>query len=350
MNKTFNSNRLYFFLFFVLFFLPTDFCAQENLQDHLASKPLFRDPIYDGAADPTIIWNKEEKKWFMFYTNRRANVDSIKGVRWVHGTRIGIAESSDGGATWKYRDTCDIQYRLTDYTHWAPEVIQYKNRYHMFLTYVPGVFSDWGHPRWIVHLTSKNLINWKFESKLKLSSERCIDACVFQLPDKTWRMYYNNEVDRKSIYYADSPDLYKWTDSGKKVIADQSGEGPNVFQWKGKYWMVVDNWRGLGVYSPDDLVNWKRQKNNILQEPGKGLDDKVIGGHADVVVNGNKAYIIYFTHPGRIQENKGKNNYETKRSSIQIAELEYLDGQIVCDRDKPVYLNLSMVKKNKIQK
>lgn len=84
-----------------------------------------------------------------------------------------------------------------------------------------------------------------FESKLNLSSERCIDACVFRLPDGTWRMYYNNEIDRKSIYYTDSPDLYKWTDSRKKVVGDQGGEGPNVFHWKGKNWMLVDNWNIL---------------------------------------------------------------------------------------------------------
>lgn len=323
-------------LLLLLFIMPV--FAKVN-QEKTASKPLYRDPVYDGAADPTIIWNRKEKKWFMLYTNRRANVDSIQGIRWVHGTRIGIAESADG-ATWKYRDTCDIQYRLTDYTHWAPEVIFHKNLYHMYLTYVPGVFSDWYHPRWIVHLTSKDLLKWKFESKLKLSSDRCIDACVFQLPNKTWRMYYNNEIDRKSIYYADSPDLYTWTDSGKKVVGDQSGEGPKVFQWKGKNWMIVDNWRGIGIYSSDDLVNWKRQKNNILQLPGTGADDKVIGGHADVVVSGNKAYIFYFTHPGRIPENKGINNTETKRSSIQVAELELKNGEIICNRDKAVQINL----------
>ena len=33
----------------------------------------------------------------MFYTNRRANVTDAPGVSWVHGTPIGIAESSDGG-------------------------------------------------------------------------------------------------------------------------------------------------------------------------------------------------------------------------------------------------------------
>ncbi|WP_019534432.1 hypothetical protein [Paenibacillus ginsengihumi] len=26
--------------------------------------PLFRDPIHDGAADPTVIWNREAKEWW----------------------------------------------------------------------------------------------------------------------------------------------------------------------------------------------------------------------------------------------------------------------------------------------
>jgi len=29
-------------------------------RDGIAAKPLFRDPIYDGAADPTVIWNRTE--------------------------------------------------------------------------------------------------------------------------------------------------------------------------------------------------------------------------------------------------------------------------------------------------
>jgi hypothetical protein len=327
----------------LILFAPVSSEAQ-NKNEKIADKPLFRDPIYDGAADPTLIWNQKEKKWYMFYTNRRANVKGLDGVSWVHGTRIGIAESGDGGATWTYRDTCDIQYRLTDYTNWAPEVIENKGLYHMYLSYVPGVFNDWNHPRWIVHLTSKNLVNWKFESKLSLSSDRCIDACVFRLPNGTWRMYYNNERDGKSMYYADSPDLYNWTDSGKKVVGDQAGEGPNVFSWKGKNWMAVDNWKGIGIYSTTDFVNWQRQEKNILQEPGTGADDKVIGGHPDVVVCGDRAFIFYFTHPGRIPENRGKDFSEMRRSSIQVAELEYVDGQIICNRNKPVYINMKPTK------
>ena len=42
--------------------------------------PLFRDPIYDGAADPTIIWNPKEKAWWIFYTNRRASATKICGT------------------------------------------------------------------------------------------------------------------------------------------------------------------------------------------------------------------------------------------------------------------------------
>ena len=75
-------------LLLILFSFPF-FCHSQNNKDgKLAAKPLFRDPVYDGAADPTVIWNKKEKKWFMFYTNRLANAKGLDGVSWVHGTRI----------------------------------------------------------------------------------------------------------------------------------------------------------------------------------------------------------------------------------------------------------------------
>src|SRR6478735_11067291 len=75
-----------------------------------APKPLYRDPVYDGAADPVVIWNPTVKKWWMLYTNRRATMTESSGVKWVHGTRIGIAESADG-INWKYKDTANINYR-----------------------------------------------------------------------------------------------------------------------------------------------------------------------------------------------------------------------------------------------
>jgi hypothetical protein len=227
----------------------------EGPKGRIAAKPLYRDPICDGAADPVLVWNPDEKKWLMFYTNRRAKVPEAEGVSWVHGTPIGIAESSDGGASWTYRGTANIGYEKGDDTYWAPEIVEHEGTWHMYLTYVPGIFRDWNHPRQILHLTSRNLIDWEYQSTLSLSSDRVIDACVMRLPDGTWRMWYNNERDGKSISYADSRDLYDWEDKGK-VPGQWRGEGPKVFWWRGFYWMLVDVWDGLGVYRSSDALHW----------------------------------------------------------------------------------------------
>jgi hypothetical protein len=309
----------------------------------LAPKPLFRDPVYDGAADPTSIWNRAEKKWFMFYTNRRANLtNGVDGVSWVHGTKIGIAQSSDGGATWTYRGTADIPYGGEGMTHWAPEVIEHDGRYHMFLTFVPGIFSNWQHPRDIIHLTSTNLLQWNYQSTLKLASDRVIDPCVIRLGDGTWRMWYNNERDKKSIYFADSKDLDTWEDRGKASgTSERGGEGPKVFRWQDHYWMAVDIWDGLRFYRSDDALNWQRQPEDLLKNPGKGTDDGVKGGHPDVVVSGDRAFLFYFTHPGRTGPDARKDGYEQRRSSIQVVELFPKDGWLSCDRDEPTHILLA---------
>ncbi len=317
-----------------LVLIPVCSAAQKT-----ASKPLYDDPVYHGAADPVVIYNQQMKKWWMFYTNRRASLNDSTGVAWVHGTRIGIAESEDG-QEWKYADTAIINYRPDDgYTFWAPDVIEHNGIYHLYLTYVPGIFKDWNHPRVIVHLTSKDLRNWNYQSILKLVNEKVIDASVYKVNDTTWRMWYNNEKDGKSIYYADSKDLYNWVDKGKAIAA--RGEGPKIFYWQGKYFMIVDAWKGMEVYASDDLLTWKKQNTRILEDPGKGKDDQAIGGHCDVVVNKGRAFVYYFTHPGRSKANPAvKGSFDDKRSVIQIAELKYINGEIVCDRDEPVTFKL----------
>jgi hypothetical protein len=324
------------------------FAAESGEQPtgKVAAKPLYRDPVYDGAADPVVIWNPRAQRWWMFYTNRRANAPGLSGVTWVHGTEIGIAESSDAGATWRYVGTAQIDdgnpgEPESERSYWAPDVIaDGKGTYHMFLTVVPGIFEDWSHPRRIVHLKSKDLRRWGDGRVMELSSDRVIDACVQRLADGTWRMWYNNERDRKSIYFADSPDLETWTSRGK-AVGDQAGEGPKVFRWREAYWMITDVWRGLAVYRSDDALQWRRQAGNLLETPGKGPDDEVKGGHCDVVVCGERAFLFYFTHPGRRGPDAGKDDYDQRRSSIHVAELELKDGRITCDRDRPVHIQLA---------
>ncbi len=104
--------------------------------------------------------------------------------------------------------------------------------------------------------------------------------------------------------------------------------------------MILEAWKGLSMYSSDDLLNWEKQPDNILEKPGKGTDDHVMGGHCDVVVNDGKAYVFYFVHPGRRKDNPApRNSFEDKRTVIQLAELHYLNGIITCDRDEPVHIN-----------
>ena len=321
-----------------------DFGAPVADLGQVAAKPLFRDPVFDGAADPVLVRNVALDRWWMFYTNRRAKATDLPGVSWVHGTQIGIAESSDEGANWKYIGVADIalppELGGQAATHWAPEIVRADDGvYHMFLTVVPGIFTDWGHPRHIVHLTSSDLRSWSNADTLKLANEKVIDAAVARLPGGGWRMWYNNEADKKSIYYADSPDLGHWTDRGR-AVGDQGGEGPKVFQWKGAWWMITDVWKGLAVYRSQDGLAWKRQADNLLQQPGQGADDQVKGGHADVVVSGGRAYLFYFTHPGRRGADADKDGVEQRRSSLQVTELIQEGDTLRAERDAPTRIAL----------
>jgi hypothetical protein len=214
--------------------------------------------------------------------------------------------------------------------------------YHMFVSYVPGVPRDWSGPRTIIHYTSRNLWDWALVAPLTLSSSRVIDACVFPLPEGGFRMWYKDEDHDSHSYSADSPDLGTWKVNGP-VITDCPHEGPNAFRWKGSYWLIADMWAGQAVYAADDLDAWHRT-GIILDAPGKRLDDGWYGHHADVLVNGGRAFIFYFTHPGRGRRRQSgpvsPDAYEWKRSSLQVAELSVQGGALGCDRDADIELLL----------
>lgn len=309
----------------------------------VAAKPLYRDPVYNGAADPTIVWNPLVRKWWMYYTDRRANVPGLSGVTWVHGTPIGIAESGDEGAHWKFVGMAQFDlpasYGGTNVTCWAPDLTHAPDgTWQMFLTVVPGIFENWNHPRDILQLTSTDMVHWNNPRRLALSSDRVIDPSIERMPNGSWRLYYNDERAGKAINYAVSPDLMNWTDKG--LAFKSRGEGPKGFRWHGKFWVIIDEWKGLGVFRSQDGLHWEKQPENLVAGIGKGPDDGAQGDHCDVVVNHDRAYLFYFTHPGRHGPDAHKDAYEQRRSSIQVTELREQDGWLTCNRDEPTQIAL----------
>jgi len=306
-----------------------------------AKSPLYRDPVYDGAADPTVIYNEKEQNWWMFYTQRRANMP-LEGVAYCYGCKIGAAVSDDGGNYWYYRGALDLEFEFGHNTFWAPEIIYANGAYHMYVSYIQGIHADWSGARSIVHYTSADLLNWKREGPIESDSDKIIDACIFQKPDGVYRMWYKDEKKHSHIIMADSSDLYKWQTVGE-AVTDCASEGPNVFYFNQTYYMITDCWDGMAVYRSDDLTDWTRQKDNILKEPGTRKYDNVKGGHADIAVSKGRAYIFYFTHPGR-QSLTDTGLPESIRDSvtvIQVAELQAeIDGTLTCDRNQELFVDL----------
>lgn len=297
--------------------------------------PLFRDPITDGPADPTVIWNRQEKAWWIVYTSRRALSPLHDDVAWIHGTDLGVASSSDNGMSWRYRGILtDLDLTWGKRTYWAPEIIDDGDIYHMYVSVVDGIPRDWNALRTIRHYESDNLVDWRYRSELALSSDRVIDACVAQRPEGGWRLWYKDEADGGHTWCADSADLRIWEVRGP-VVADVSHEGPNVFELGGWWWMITDVWSGQRVLRSSDQLSWE-PVGKILDRPGVRPEDQTNGLHADVVVDGDVGWIFYFTHPGRPADSLPRDDlFEHRRSSLQVARIEVVDGRLICDRDTP---------------
>lgn len=312
----------------------------------LAPKPVFRDPVYDGAADPVVIWNPLEKKWWMYYTNRRAMETHLPGVSWVFKTPIGIAESTDG-ANWTYGGMANFpdlpkEAGGENSTLWAPDVVAGDDsKWHMYLSIQPGVGERWGVvPGYIAHLISENMRDWQYIRKFDLPVGS-YDADVIRMPNGVWRMYYKDPTGGAStFFYMESEDLYQW---GAPVrVLSRKGEGPIMFNWTGYYWMILCDGKGLITLRSEDAEQWELQPGGNLMPDGTGIgtDDIPAALHGEIVISDGRAYLYYFTHPGRVGENKNKDTFDQRRSSIQVVELRFKDGWISADRNQPTFVQL----------
>lgn len=295
---------------------------------------LYRDPVYDGATDPRVVIDGDGG-WWMFYTQRRAtHPDPGPGVAWVHGSRIGVARSDDGVA-WTYAGTlAPVSSGLSleqgappetvDRTHWAPEVIWDGAGWRMYLTEIDGVPDRWpGHVREIVEYVSDDLRSWRRVAPLPLSSDRVIDAAVARTPDGCWRLWYKDEAAGSVTMVASSRDLREWSLDGV-AIGGGAHEGPDVFEAGGFWWMIVDEWRGMGVYRSDFGVRWARQggEGDVILEaaPGGGH-----GHHGAHVRDGDDVWFYFFGRPAAAESHQ---DGEVRRCAVYRAALHVVDGTL----------------------
>ena len=289
--------------------------------------PLFDDPLWHGAADPTVIWNPTKGEWWVYYTQRRAALKNPKGVDWCHGSAIGIAASRDG-SKWRYEGICTGDEGLGEpmkqnCSWWAPCVMYHDGQFHLFVACVNGVYTEWTGKRTVKHFTSQDGKTWKYQMTLPLSSDNCIDPCIYRIGEK-WLVWYKDEQHGSKTYAAESPDLKRWKVIGP-VITDVPHEAPLVWRWKGAYWMIVDAWaKGLRIYrSADGIADW-RYNSTILLAPGKRTKDGVQGAHPYVLEQEDRPIVFYHVHHA-----KGR------KTVLQAAELETDSaGKVICDRDK----------------
>lgn len=299
---------------------------------------LYRDPVYDGATDPTVVI--ADGRWWMFYTQRRAtHPDPGPGVAWVHGSRIGVAHSDDGIA-WTYAGTLEPEGdglqlaagppESTDRTHWAPEVIHDGTRWRMYLTEIDGVPDQWpGHARHIVEYLSDDLARWARRGPLALSSDRVIDAAVARTSDGAWRLWYKDEAADSVTMVAASTDLGEWVVEGV-AISGRPHEGPYAFEFGGWWWMVVDEWRGMAVYRSSDAVTWERQGGpdavilGAREVPGSGF-----GHHGAAVRDGERYWFYFFGHPALSARARPETEpRDDRRCAVYRVPLDIIDGRL----------------------
>ncbi|QDE33863.1 hypothetical protein FIV50_03120 [Microbacterium foliorum] len=266
-------------------------------------RELYRDPVYDGATDPRVVIDADGL-WWMFYTQRRASLaDAGPGVSWIHGSRIGVATSHDG-VHWRYDGTLEPAASdlvlepgpppaEVDRTHWAPEVVWDGERWRMYLTEIDGIPDRWpGFVRSIVEYVSDDLRHWARRGPLALSSDRVIDAAVARTPDGLWRLWYKDEAADSVTMVASSRDLDVWSLDGV-AIGGRPHEGPTAFEFGGFWWLIVDEWRGMGVYRSHDGIDWGRQGDGdavILADLRAGGH----GNHGAHVRDGDDLWFYFF--------------------------------------------------------
>ena len=351
--------RYILYIFVTVLFVA---CNNQEQTKLTVLAPLFIDPNYHGSCDPEIVWNEHEKLWYIYYTARRPKLENT----WLQ-TPIGVATSKDM-ANWEFKGYCKFDglggEKNATSTYWAPAIISANDTLHMFVTWKPDTVPTkgaWGGQGWIVHYKTplNNPVNgWQKAGTLHSDNLNTIDATVYKNKDRFHVWFKGKELKAKKneLYHLVTIDFKNWQKLGfsKSDVfnAEATGsnfeEAPYIFQWKDKYWLITDPHDGFFIYSSDDAESWKFQ-GTILKEGGTRNLDTSMARHCSVAVKDGRAYLFYHVEPWRrydLEKAKGEAKQrifdqplKNRESVLQMAELEIIDGKLICDRNKILSIN-----------
>ena len=282
----------------------------------MTAAELYRDPVYDGATDPVVRDRPGRVVDVLHAAPRDAPRPRARESRGCTAV-ASASRSRQTESTWTYigtlePDAAGLELRegpppaVVDATHWAPEVIHDGQRWRMYLTEIDGIPDRWpGFARTIVEYSSDDLRRWERRGPIALGSDRVIDAAVARCPDGLWRLWFKDEAADSVTKVAASADLNDWRLEGT-AIGGRAHEGPCAFELGGSWWMIVDEWRGMGVYRSVDAVAWVRQGGPDAVILGAGdVSTSGFGHHGAAVRDGAQVWYYYFGHPQRTTASAG---------------------------------------------
>ncbi len=231
-------------------------CQALSPLGKLAPKPLFRDTVYDGAADPFFCWNRDEQKMFLFTPTARhcPDMPALLG----HAP-LGIAESADRGATWSYRCQANINTAGRYFPTGRPKY-SITTASITVSEFCPRISQRLVGTRYIIHMTSKNL--WTGRTAPPQLASIASSTPVLSMPTDCGAVY-NNEPDERR-YLRRSPTCFPGR-TWEMSSATSPAKAPRSFNGRaGTGW----SWMSAGLASiAHRTAKLGRAKENLLENP-----------------------------------------------------------------------------------
>ena len=310
-----------------------------------AALPFYRDPLFDGAHDPEIVWNEQENCYWLLYLQNRYNIplSDPAPLGQTSLTDIGLASSPDGGRSWVYRGVAEgldvpaskradklppsgtQQYGGA--TWWRPAVTRANGTYHAFwVMWEPGrgmwgpdnsanpsCTKDCANANWnVVHYTSDNLKQWRYNQTVRRDSF-AYDSDVFRLADGRYILFSSGQTRavRGNPKPLQSRDLFHWepcTDLEMQVDID---EGPHAtwndmtIRWRGYSYVNWDGSAHFGSDRPNMLrtadggQHWEKSNTTLYPGPGTRPLDLYAAHQGPLLLNqgadGSAGWALYFS-------------------------------------------------------